>query len=97
MKIFLFITFKQDLDRLLCVRFDKIDGLIRVYNGCRYLVLLGSERYDTISNKIRCLTSQKRGISYVFSLNYARSKVDSHDPLILTLHIVVKTLISIVN
>ena len=30
------------------IRFDKIDGLIRVYDGTRYLVLFGSEKYDSI-------------------------------------------------
>ena len=37
----------------LCIRFDKIDGFIRVYDGTRYLVLLGSEKYDSIDNRIR--------------------------------------------
>ena len=29
----------------LCVRFDKADGVIKVYNGTRYLMLFGSEKY----------------------------------------------------
>ena len=29
-------------------RFDKINGFIRIYDGTRYLVLFGSEKYDTI-------------------------------------------------
>ena len=32
----------------LCIRFDKVDGLIRVYPGTRYLVLLGHGKYDNI-------------------------------------------------
>ena len=36
-------------------RFDEIDGFIRVYNGIRYLVLSGSEKYDSIYNRIRYL------------------------------------------
>ena len=35
------------------IRFDKIDGFIRVYDGTRYLVLFGSEKYDSIYNRIR--------------------------------------------
>ena len=27
------------------IRFDKVDEFIRVYNGTRYLVLFGSEKY----------------------------------------------------
>ena len=30
------------------LRFDKIDGFIRTYNGTRYLVLLGPKKWDTI-------------------------------------------------
>ena len=39
----------------LCIRFDKIDGFIRVYDRTRYLVLFGSEKYDSIYNRIRYL------------------------------------------
>ena len=35
------------------IRFDEIDGFIRVYNGTRYLVLFGAEEYDSIYNRIR--------------------------------------------
>ena len=41
--------------KLLCIRFDKIDGFIRVYGRTRYLVLFGSEKYDSIYNWIRYL------------------------------------------
>ena len=34
------------------IRFDKIDRFIRVYDGTRYLVLFGSEKYDFIYYKI---------------------------------------------
>ena len=30
------------------IRFDRRDGFIRVYDGSRYLVLFGSEKYDSI-------------------------------------------------
>ena len=39
----------------LYIRFDKIDGFIRVYGRTRYLELFGSEKYDSIYNKIRYL------------------------------------------
>ena len=30
------------------IRVDKIDGFIKIYDGTRYLVLFGPERYDAI-------------------------------------------------
>ena len=32
----------------LCIRFDKINGFISVYDGTKYLVLFGVEKYDLI-------------------------------------------------
>ena len=63
------------------VRFDKVDEFIRTYDGTRYLVLLGPEKYDAIYNRIRYLGSQKTGITYAYSYNYARIKLDSYDVL----------------
>ena len=58
------------------IRFHKIDGFVRVYNGIRYLVVFGSEKYDSIfSNRIRYLISVKSGIIYLISRNYAKIKV----------------------
>ena len=59
------------------IRFDKIDGFIRVNDETKYLVLFGSEKYDSIYNRIRFLISVKRGITYIISHNYANIKVDS--------------------
>ena len=47
------------------IRFNKIDGFIRVYDGTRYLVLFGPEKYDVIYNRIRYMISQKSVITYV--------------------------------
>ena len=83
------------------IRFDKVDGSIRVYDDPRYLVLFGPEKYYAICNKIRYLTNQKSGITYVNSHNYARIKVDSYDSLpqekSLTLHNVVILIKSVFN
>ena len=49
------------------LRFHKIDGFIRVYDGTRYLVLIGGEKYDSIY-----LVGVKSGITYVISHNYAK-------------------------
>ena len=61
----------------LCIRLDKIDGFIGTYDGTRYLVLFGSEKYDVIYNRIRYFISVNSSISYVFSHYYAKTNVDS--------------------
>ena len=33
------------------IRFDKIDGFIRIYDGRRYIVLFGPEKYDPIRKR----------------------------------------------
>ena len=53
------------------VTFDKTDGFIRIYNGTRYLTLFGSEKYDTIYDRIRYLVSLKSG-SHIFFLNISQ-------------------------
>ena len=68
------------------IRFDKRDGFIAVYDGTRYLVLLGPEKYGAFYNSIRHLISQVKGIKYVFFHNYARIKVDSYDSVPLEKH-----------
>ena len=58
--LFYNILYKSLIDsKPLRIRFDKIQGFIRVYVGTRYLVLFGSEKYDSICNKIRILISVK--------------------------------------
>ena len=41
------------------IRFDKVDGFIRVYDGNRYVVSFGPEIYGAIYNRLRYLISQK--------------------------------------
>ena len=64
-----------------CIRFNNIDGFIRVYDGTRYLVLFVSEKYDFTYNRIRSFISVKSSITYVISHNYAKTKVDLCDSL----------------
>ena len=49
------------------VRFDKVDWFI------------WHDKYDAIYNRIRYLISQKRGITYGVSNNFARIKIHSYD------------------
>ena len=70
------------------IRFDKIEGFIRIYDGTRYLTLLSSEKADAIY-----FISLKSSITYIFSHHFAKVKVNSYDFLpiekILTLHNVI--------
>ena len=50
-------------------RLDKIDRSIRVYDGTRYLVVFGSEKHDSIYDRIRYLMSVESGITYIISSN----------------------------
>ena len=63
------------------IRFDKIDGFIKVYDGTRYLLLFGGEKYHFIYNKVRHVIGVRKVIAYVVSNNYAKLKVDSYDSL----------------
>ena len=63
------------------IRFDKIDGFIKIYNGTRYLILFSSETDGDIYNRIRYLISLKSDITYVFSRYYAKIKVGFYDSL----------------
>ena len=69
-------------DKALHIRFNKINGYIRVYNSARYLVLFGSEKNDFICNRIRYLIGVKAGITYEVSLNYTKTKKNSYDSLL---------------
>ena len=60
------------------IRFFKIDGIIRIYDGTKYLTLFGSQKYEAIYNRIRYLISQKSGITYIFYHYFAKIKVDSY-------------------
>ena len=78
------ISYKTLIDaKPMHIRFDKVDEFIRVYDGPRYLVLFGGERYgfNPIYTRIRYLIGVKSGIKYVISHNYAKIKVDSYDSL----------------
>ena len=59
-----------------------MDGVIRVYDGTRYLVLFCCEKYDSICQRDRYLIRVKSGIIYVISPNYAKIKA-FHNVIIL--------------
>ena len=64
--------------KILGIRFNKIDGFIRIYNGTRYLTLFGFERYGNIYNRIRYLINQKINITCFFLTILQNSKLILH-------------------
>ena len=63
------------------ISFNKVDGIVRVYDGTRYLVLPGGEKFDFFYNRIKYDIGVKKWYYLLFSHNYARIKVDSFDSL----------------
>ena len=59
--------------RPLCIRFDKIDGFIKIYNGTRYLVLFAPRICDTIYDKIRDLIIDKMALGLVLVMILVKS------------------------
>ena len=76
------ISYKTLIDsKPLQIRFDKIDGIIRIYDRTRYLTLFGTKKYDAINDKIRYLVSLKSNITYIYFHYFAKIKVDSFNCL----------------
>ena len=61
------------------IRFDKIDRIIRIYDGTRYITLLGTKKYGAVYDRIRFRISLKSNITYAFCQYFAQVKVDSYD------------------
>ena len=59
------------------IRFDKVDGIIKIYNGTRYLELLGPRIYNAIYDKINYLISEKIDAKYIINHNFARIKIQN--------------------
>ena len=59
------------------ITLDKIDGIIRIYYGTKYLTVFGAEKCDTIYNRIRYLISQESVVTYIFSHYFPKINVGS--------------------
>ena len=83
------------------IRFDEIDGFIKINDGIRYLVLFGPGWYDAIYNRIRYLISEKSGITDSINHNFARIRIDSYNSLpiekTITFHNAIILIKSVVN
>ena len=63
------------------IRFNKIDGFIKIYDGIRYLVLFDHGWCDEICDRIKYLRSEKSGITDSINHNFRRIRIDSYDYL----------------
>ena len=83
------------------IRFDKIDGFIKIHNKIRYLVLFDYSCCDKIYDKIKDFISEKSGITDSINHNFARIRIESCDPLptekILPFHNLIILFKSVVN
>ena len=53
-------------------------GFTKIYDGSKYLVLLGPEKYDAMCDRVTYHISPKSGIKYIFSHYFTKIKVDSY-------------------
>ena len=56
------------------IRIDKVDGFIRVYDGTRYLVLFGPEKYNFFHYRIKYLISKKVVLHMFFLIIMQKKK-----------------------
>ena len=73
------------------IRFDKREGVIKIYNGIRYLEFLNlysaindwinSRIYNVIFDRINDLISEKSNITDGTDHNFARIRIDSYNSL----------------
>ena len=91
--IFLFnILYKKYMDaKPLRIRFDKVDGIIKIHGRIRYLELsnsynevycrINSRIYNAIFDRINYLVSEKSDDKYSIDHYPARTRIDSYNSL----------------
>ena len=47
------------------IRFDKVDGFIKVYDGITFFLLFGPWRYDSIYGRIRYVINDKKVVLHI--------------------------------
>ena len=62
------------------IRYDRIDGFIKIHNNIKYLVLF-DEWCEKICDRIKYLISEKSGITDSINHNVARISIQSYDSL----------------
>ena len=83
------------------IRFDKIDGFIKIHEKNRYLALFDYSHYKKICDKIEYPLSEKSGIADSINHIFARIRIDLCNSFptekILTFYNVVILIKSVVN
>ena len=59
------------------IRYNKIDGFIKIYNRIRYLVLFDSGWFDKICDRNKYFISEKNGATDSINHNFARIRIHS--------------------
>ena len=87
--------------KLFRIRFDEVYGIIKIYDGARYLELFGSWFYNRICDKINYIIGEKNIYKYGINHNFSRITIDSYNFLpiekIPTFHYVIILIKSVVN
>ena len=89
------MTFHTKLQRAkpLRIRFHKIDELIKIHNGVRYLLLFDCGWFDRTCDRSKYLICEKNDITDSINHNLARIRIDSYNSLpvekILTFHVLI--------
>ena len=95
----LYKTFTSSIP--LHIRFNKIDGFIKICDRIRYLVLFNHGWCDKISDRNRYLISERSCIIDSINHNFGRITIDSYNSLpienILTFHKVIILVKSVIN
>ena len=72
------------------IRFNKIDGFIKIHNNIWYLVLFDYSYCDKICDRIKYLIRESSGITDSINHNFGNNRIDSYNFLliekILTFH-----------
>ena len=96
-----FHTRLQRVQKPLRIRFDKIDGFIKIHDKIRYLVSFDYSYCSKTFDKIKHLIREKSGITDSTNHNFGRIRIESYDSLpiekILTFHNVIILIKSVVN
>ena len=88
------ISYKTFMDaKPLRIRFDKVDGVIKIYDGIRHLELfdllseihdrINSRIYNIILNRIDYLISENSDDKYSIKRDFARVRIDLYNSLLI--------------
>ena len=63
------------------IRFDEIDGFIKIYDGTRCLVLFCQSWYNEFCDRIKYLINKESGIADSINHNFAKIRIDWYNSL----------------